>query len=142
MNNIDGYITKDDIYRLISYFKTGLHPDRAGKPLLSPDVAKDLVESVQNMPTKYISEENLQSNPYQSTHIVSVGNKKVLAEPYILDCMNVMDEMVDTLCKIKAWMGSEDIQYFLESFVPTFQKVPYFQKTIEDILCKYKEMKL
>lgn len=44
MENIDGYVTKDDLYRMISHFRTSLK--------INPEQAHELCEAVKALPNR------------------------------------------------------------------------------------------
>lgn len=93
IDNIDGYVTKDDLYRLISKLKMQMKLDQ--------DQVHNLCEAIKNMPAKYPDDEPMTCNPYKDVHIVHVGNRDIAAEPFILQQNELLYRMCDVLRQIQ-----------------------------------------
>lgn len=138
LENIDGYVTKDDLYRMISQFRTSSK--------INPEQAKELCETVKALPNQAA---------HQPTHLdragsllkqpttVRVGHKLVLAEPFILDQAHLLTMMSEELTRLVEFFSISDVRSRL-NLLDDFYKddIQRMVDTAETLLDAYKEKRL
>ena len=133
MDNIDGYVTKDDLYRLISKLKMQMKLDQ--------DQVHSLCEAIKDMPAEYPDDDSMTCIPYKDVHIVSIGKRTVYAEPFILQQNDLLYRMYDMLRQIQFWLKTDDVQ---ECFLvnPSINKSKYFCDAVDSLSDNFSDVKL
>lgn len=136
MTDIDGYVSKDDLYRLISNIKNDIS--------LSQEQVNKLCESIASMKSKDLSkDEPIDTNPYAFIHSIRIGNKQVLAEPYIMDMDFLMLKMVDCMQQMRSWIITEAVQEAVSMVAPwEVGKEKYFSDKVDSLISEWKEKRL
>ena len=136
MTDIDGYVSKDDLYRLISNIKNDMS--------LSQEQVNKLCESIAAMKSKDLSkDEPIDTNPYAYVHSIRIGNKQMLAEPYIMDMDHLMLKMVDCMQQMRAWIIDTMLRDTLMLIAPQEAgKEKYFSDKVDSLISEWKEKRL
>lgn len=136
MTDIDGYVRKDDLYRLISNIKNDIS--------LSQEQVNKLCEAIAAMESKDLSkDEPIDTNPYAFIHSIRMGNKQILAEPYIMDMDFLMFKMVDCMQQMRAWIIDTMLRDTLRLIAPQeVGKEKYFSDKVDSLISEWKEKRL
>jgi hypothetical protein len=136
MTDIDGYVSKDDLYRLISNIKHDIS--------LSQEQVNKLCEAIAAMESKDLSkDEPIDTNPYAFIHSIRISNKQMLAEPYIMDMDFLMLKMADCMQQMRAWIITEAVQEAVLMVAPwEVGKEKYFSDKVDSLISEWKEKRL
>lgn len=134
IKEIDGYVTKTDLYKLINRF--------AEEHRIGPQEARELCSTIENnIPTSYLKPEDVRPVPYDYPTLVNIGNHVVHVEPFILKQSEMLDEMTDTLRQIDDWLYFELIPRY--HLLPQDKgRVNYFSNVINRLCDEYTQRKL
>lgn len=106
MDNIDGYITKDGVYRIISKLRV------LGN--ISEKDAQTICEAIKDMPAKHIKglseiDKPIEYKAFDSVHMNRIGNKMVALEPHILKQDMLLSRIYGVLRPMNEWLSSEAV---------------------------------
>jgi len=135
MDNIDGYITKDGVYRIISKLRA------LGD--ISENGAHAICEAIKDMPAKHIKglseiDKPIEYKAFDSVHINRIGNKMVALEPHILKQDELLSRIYGVLRPMSGWLSSEAVS---ECFIldPVCDKRGQYCGAIENLSAEIKD---
>ena len=138
LENIDGYITKDDLYRMISHFRTSFK--------ITSEQAKELCEAVKALPNRAVHQPthlDRAGNPLSQPATVRFGHKLVLAEPFILDQAHLLTMMSEELTRLIEFFSTSDVKARLNLLDNIYEcDIQRMVDTAETLLNAYKEKRL
>ena len=136
MDNIDEYITKDGVYRLISKLRV------LGN--ISEKDAHTVCEAIKDMPAKHISglseiDKPIEYKAFDSVHMNRIGDKMVALEPHILKQDELLSRIYGVLRPMNDWLSSEDVS---ECFIlnPVCDKRGQYCGAIENLSAEIKDI--
>lgn len=135
MDNIDGYITKDGVYRIISKLRV------LGN--ISEKDAHAVCEAIKDMPAKHIKglseiDKPVEYKAFDSVHMNRIGNKMVALEPHILKQDELLSRIYGVLRHMNEWLSSEAVS---ECFIsdPVCDQRGYYYGVIENLSAEIKD---
>jgi hypothetical protein len=136
--NIDGYVTKDDLYRMISRFR--------GSSKIDAEQANELCEAVKALPNRAIHQPthlDRAGNRLKQPTTVVIGHKLILAEPFILDQAHLLTMMSEELTRLTEFFSISDVRSRLNLLDDRYEyDIQQMTDTANTLLNVYKEKRL
>lgn len=96
LENIDGYVTKDDLYRMISRFRGSL---------LTQKQTQQLCKAIKDTPNRLPTDRTGRIIP----EVVEIKGKKVLAGAFIQEQDMLLDQMSEMLMRLTEFFSIPDV---------------------------------